>query len=466
VLSGSPVDGTELMSKAEFAEWLRRHIDERTPATAVRFGDAEARLLDVDPDDVESIRVATHKLEHETGVSFSPGEVLEIKALVRQAFDEADVVGIRFGDRLSDEGQKWMNRLGELYAKRLAAGRRNAPLAHRLLNHDIFDALPELLRGRRVSVVTCRDIRPILETDWGLGDVAVYQVPSQYTMRHVDGAYEAALHRVPIWPDIHTRISSELAVRERGEVFLVGAGLFGKDLCIRIRDRGGIALDMGSALDRIAGKITRGPRQRTLALHAGGMPVRDIASDLERRYGVPVEPNVVSQGIADTAGGDLTAWRTRPLRTEYETVSFDALRVEIGEASTVRSRTCYLAFGVGDGDGRSLGLWWQDVEGPEFWLGVLGDLEQRGVSDIRIVHADAPRGLSEAVEAVFPRAEVQPSADAIEECAAVREAVERHGRFSDEQAATTLIYLALGPAESSLRKPAPSADRRQPPAIR
>jgi hypothetical protein len=32
----------------------------------------------------------------------------------------------------------------------------------------------------------------------------------------------------------------------------------------------------------------------------------------------------------------------------------DALRVEIDEASAVRSRTCYLAFGAGDGNRRSL----------------------------------------------------------------------------------------------------------------
>ena len=41
--------------------------------------------------------------------------------------------------------------------------------------------------------------------------------------------------------------------------FLVGAGIFGKDLCIRIRELGGIALDMGSCLDLMAGKVTRGP---------------------------------------------------------------------------------------------------------------------------------------------------------------------------------------------------------------
>jgi hypothetical protein len=52
-------------------------------------------------------------------------------------------------------------------------------------------------------------------------------------------------------------LEKRLAVRSRGEVFLVGAGLFAKHLCITIRDQGGIAIDIGSSLDAMAGKTTR-----------------------------------------------------------------------------------------------------------------------------------------------------------------------------------------------------------------
>ena len=86
-------------------------------------------------------------------------------------------------------------------------------------------------------------------------------MPSQYVMRTVDDEYERALHGIPIWPDVVDRIRDELEVRQRGEVFLVGAGLFGKELCIRVRERGGIALDLGSCLDGMADKVTRGPNR-------------------------------------------------------------------------------------------------------------------------------------------------------------------------------------------------------------
>jgi len=230
--------------------------------------------------------LATSKLQKQTGRSFSPADVIELRKLVALAFDEADVLGVLFGQKLVEHR---LNKLTSLYRERVASGRGPAELACCRLNHDILPWLPGLLAGRRVSVISCRDVKPVLESEWGVKDVAVYQVPSQHLVRDVDGAYEAALHHVPIWPDVHSRLQAELTIREPGEVFLVGAGLFGKDLCIHIRDQGGIALDLGSALDNIAGKITRGPKRRILLLHAEGMSVPEIAAHVRERYGVDAD---------------------------------------------------------------------------------------------------------------------------------------------------------------------------------
>lgn len=261
----------------------------------IRFGDGEVQLLEADPDDADSMRVAIRKLKRQAAGSFASEDVLDVKANVSLAFDEADVLGILPDDNFSEKWKMWMARLAAHYAERRAKGRPAEALACCLLNHDIVDALPEMLAGRRVSAISCRDIKPVLEAEWGLDNVAVYQVPSQHAVRDVDGPYEAALHGVPMWPDAHAHLQADLTVRARGEVFLVGAGVFGKDLCIRIRERGGIALDMGSALDRIAGKITRGPKRRALELRAGGMSVEEIAADFRRTYGVSVDHDRIAK---------------------------------------------------------------------------------------------------------------------------------------------------------------------------
>lgn len=222
--------------------------------------------------------------------------MLDLGLAIAEAYENADVLGILGGHELVEER---MNPLTSRYVEEVAAGRPAATLASCLLHHDVFDALPGMVAGRRVSVVSCRDVKPILEADWRLEDVAAYQVPSQHDARDIDDAYEAALHDERIWPDAHARVCSELAVREAGEVFFVGAGMFGKDLCIRVRDQGGIALDLGSALDRMVGKITRGPRRRVLLMKAQGASLSEVVAELEDRYGVEVDDEKIRELIED-----------------------------------------------------------------------------------------------------------------------------------------------------------------------
>ena len=54
-----------------------------------------------------------------------------------------------------------------------------------------------------------------------------------------------------------------------------------------------------------------------------------------------------------------------------------------------------------------LGLYLADSEGANFWLGVLTDLQNRGVQDILIASVDGLTGFPEAIQAIFPKTEVQ-----------------------------------------------------------
>lgn len=254
-----PADAPASISRERLTRKVRAWIQERTPVAVVRFAEGEGRVLAADPADEESVRVAANKLRRQTGREYSLESVLRIKRDVMRAFDEADVVGLHGSASFDEEHAMWVARLEALFEERVALGRRPAYLAHQLLNRSLAEALPTLLEGvGSVSVITCRDLRARIEADYGVPHVRVFQVPSQFVVRDVDGEFESALHDVPIWPHFLRDLRSRLTVREPGEVFLVGAGLFGKELCIRIRDLGGIALDLGSTLDSLAGKVTRG----------------------------------------------------------------------------------------------------------------------------------------------------------------------------------------------------------------
>jgi hypothetical protein len=237
-----------------------RWLEAGTPGAVVRFGEGEGRILSAAPDDELSMKVAVRKVRRQTGLTLSDADVMAIRTDVMRAFDEADVLGIRGSDSFSEEHLMWVERLEALYDERTADGRPPAIVTHCLVNNALRDALPRLLRGQpRVTIVTCRDLEETFRAKYGVRDVNVVQIPSQYIMREVDSDWERRLHHVPIWPDYYEEVRARLEPREPGELFLIGAGLFGKGLCIDVKHRGGIALDLGSTLDRLAGKVTRGP---------------------------------------------------------------------------------------------------------------------------------------------------------------------------------------------------------------
>ena len=67
-----------------------------------------------------------------------------------------------------------------------------------------------------------------------------------------------------------------------------------------------------------------------------------------------------------------------------------------------------VAVGIGmDGLKDVLGLWTVDKEGSKAWLTFMTEFRNRGVKDVLIVCVDGLKGFPEAIETVFPQAQVQ-----------------------------------------------------------
>ena len=54
-----------------------------------------------------------------------------------------------------------------------------------------------------------------------------------------------------------------------------------------------------------------------------------------------------------------------------------------------------------------LGMYLSESEGANFWLQVLTDLNNRGIEDVLIASTDNLKGFSEAIQSVFPKAQIQ-----------------------------------------------------------
>jgi putative transposase len=147
--------------------------------------------------------------------------------------------------------------------------------------------------------------------------------------------------------------------------------------------------------------------EKILALYSRGLSTRDIEAHLQEIYGVKVGRDLISR-VTDAVTDDVRAWQQRPLDDVYPVIFLDALVLKIREGGTVQRRACYLALGVAMDGGRDvLGMWFQEAEGAKFWMQILTELKQRGVSDILIACVDGLKGFPEAIEAIFPETVVQ-----------------------------------------------------------
>jgi putative transposase len=146
---------------------------------------------------------------------------------------------------------------------------------------------------------------------------------------------------------------------------------------------------------------------KILSMYARGMTTREIQGHLEEIYQVEVSPSLISD-VTDGVMEQARAWQNRPLEPFYGIVFLDALYVKMRHEGRVENRAVYVAVGVNlEGKKDVLGLWTSAAEGAKFWLNVLTELRNRGVRDIYLVCVDGLKGFPQAIESIYPKAQVQ-----------------------------------------------------------
>ena len=146
---------------------------------------------------------------------------------------------------------------------------------------------------------------------------------------------------------------------------------------------------------------------KIVSMYARGMTTREIEGHLKEIYNVEVSPGLISQ-VTESVNEEVKLWQNRALEPIYGIVYLDALYVKMRHEGRVENRAVYVALGVDlEGHKDVLGLWCSAHEGAKFWLTVLTELKNRGVKDMLIVCVDGLKGFPQAIEAVFPQAQVQ-----------------------------------------------------------
>jgi transposase-like protein len=146
---------------------------------------------------------------------------------------------------------------------------------------------------------------------------------------------------------------------------------------------------------------------KILFLYAQGMSTREIVTTFKEMYNADVSPALISK-VTDAVIEQVVEWQARPLDAIYPIVYLDCIVLKIRQDKQVINKAIYLALGVNlEGHKELLGLWISENEGAKFWLNVLTELQNRGVKDILIACVDGLKGFPDAINAAFPKTQVQ-----------------------------------------------------------
>jgi len=146
---------------------------------------------------------------------------------------------------------------------------------------------------------------------------------------------------------------------------------------------------------------------KIIGLYGLGMSFRDISSHIKEMYDTDISAATLSS-ITDKVIPLVTEWQSRSLDPLYCIVWLDAMYYKVKRDHKMVTRCVYNILGITtEGKKELLGCYVNEIEGANFWLSVLTDLQNRGVNDILIACTDNLKGFTEAISTVFSKTDVQ-----------------------------------------------------------
>ena len=153
--------------------------------------------------------------------------------------------------------------------------------------------------------------------------------------------------------------------------------------------------------------VTQDMEEKIISMYAKGMTTGDIEAHLKELYDLDISDSTISR-ITDKIMPLVREWQERPLQEIYAVVYMDAIHYHVRSEGRIVKRAVYIALGI-DMDGKKdvIGMYVGENEGAKFWLSIINGLKNRGVQDILIACVDGLNGFPQAIEAVYPKTEIQ-----------------------------------------------------------
>jgi len=226
-------------------------LNTKRPVSIVRAGDGEKIVLESNKDLPSYHLCIQSVMKRQMGYEPIMSDVEAVRQNLITAYGGADIIGLPMQKNLDNLNKHWRD--VENVVKPLATTNKfcSTDIGYDLLYSGGLD---QWLTGQKqVVYISCRDIDQQLKDRYGIKIVSSYIIPPEAKFT---SGYEGERH----YPDMFNKIEWWLdAARCKGVPCLVGAGVIGKIYTNWMRDRGGIAIDLGAVFDLWAGFSTRGP---------------------------------------------------------------------------------------------------------------------------------------------------------------------------------------------------------------
>ena len=151
--------------------------------------------------------------------------------------------------------------------------------------------------------------------------------------------------------------------------------------------------------------LTGDIEEKILSMYAKGMTTSDIETHIQDIYGLECSDSTISR-ITDKILPVVREWQSRPLEEVYAVVFMDAIHFHVRSEGQIVKKAVYIGINM-DGLKEVHGMWVGENESAKFWLSVMNGLKNRGLQDILIACVDGLTGFPAAIEAVYPKTEIQ-----------------------------------------------------------
>ncbi|CAO4137135.1 hypothetical protein OFEAOIEE_LOCUS4903 [Methylorubrum extorquens] len=269
-ISAKIENDTRYVSKDCLIDWARAALQDRRGFSMIRLGDGEGAFCRISSEDEQRYRNLYRFCRDDRARVWFNGEIDLIESGftdtafgLRQAMYDADVLGLPYRSWVAHEyqfcGPTGITCLvNALRLAKVPAVDRGQSWTTQQVHAELLQStlLEKLVREcKRISLISCMGDAPhILKEAFDLDEVDFYKIPGEKAHLHLLGQ-DAGEGRH--FPDRFNVLMDELSQPLHGQLFLVAGGILGKFYCTRIKQSGGVALDVGSIIDAWMGRMTR-----------------------------------------------------------------------------------------------------------------------------------------------------------------------------------------------------------------